>query len=241
MPDGIEGVDGSTEPGLEKASVEDLTTDEPVLEEPVVDEPAAAASTVPRARVGGVRVGARALTGVVGIAVAIAAITAATLVPFPTLDAAAPSVSVRPEPAAQQLVCPGAVLRLGDESGANATVASAIGTATTTSDATSGTLESVVLADTASGAGQGAPTLLSASAATTTIAGAQSQSVNTSDYRGLAAAECARPSSDSWPTTSSRVRGRIRTASGAFAAARSSPAALKRSLTWIHEGRLRES
>ena len=208
MPDSTGRVDGTADPAFEDAPVEDLVADEPVLEEPIGDEPAAAASMPSRRRVGGVHVGARALTGVIGIAVAVSAITAATLVPFPTLDAAAPSVSVQPEPAAQQLVCPGAVLRLGDESGANATVASAIGTATTTSDATSGTLDSVVLADTGSGAGQGAPTLLSASAATTTIAGAQSQSVNTSDYRGLAAAECARPSSDSWLVGGSTATGR---------------------------------
>lgn len=161
-----------------------------------------------RARAG-VLIGARALTGVIGIAVAVAAIAAATLLPLPTIGTPAPSVAVTPVPAAQQLVCPGSVLRLGDESGANATQTSAIGSPTTTRAATSGTLETRVLADTDAGGGTGAPTLISSvEGGTSSIAGAQSQTVTTGDYSGLAAAECARPSSDSWLVGGSTATGR---------------------------------
>ena len=176
---------------------------------PDSDEEFEVATSTPRSARTGILIGARALTGVIGIAVGAAVIAAATFLPLPTLGAAAPSIAVTPVPAAQQLVCPGSVMRLGDENGANATATSAIGTPTATRAATSGTLETRTLASTDAGGGEGAPTLVTAeAAASTSIAGAQSQSVTTPDYRGFAAAECARPSSDSWLVGGSTATGR---------------------------------
>ena len=172
------------------------------------DDVEVAAST-PRSARTGILIGARALTGVIGIVIGVGVIAAATFLPLPTLGAGAPSTAVTPVPAAQQLVCPGSVMRLGDENGANATTTSAIGSPTTTREVSSGTLETRTLASTDAGGGSGAPILVTAeAAAATSLAGAQSQIVSTADYRGFAAAECARPSSDSWLVGGSTATGR---------------------------------
>jgi len=160
----------------------------------------------PRARL---LVGARAATGAIGIVIGVGVVAAATFLPLPTVVLAPASVTVVPVPSTAQLVCPGAVLRLGDESGANATEASAIASAASTRGATSGEVESRALAATAAGGGVGAPTaLLVPAGSDASIAGAQSQSVATSDYRGFTAAECARPSSDAWLVGGSTAVGR---------------------------------
>lgn len=143
------------------------------------------------------------VAGGLGIAVAIGAIAAAGLVDFPTLTREPPSVLVTPVPAAKQLVCPGSVLRLGDAGGQNASVASAIGQPSTTRAATTGAVDTAVIqTEDAGDSTAGSPTLLTVAAsvngAAVSIAGAQRQAVDEGDYRGLAAAECTQPSSDSW-------------------------------------------
>lgn len=154
-------------------------------------------------------VGARAATGAVGVAVAVGLIAAATFLPLPTARLEPESASVTPAPAAGQVICPGAVLRLGDESGANATDATAIGTASSVRGATTGDVESRPLASTDAGGGLGAPVVLSVpSTPEAGVVGAQSQSVDTSDYRGFAAAECSAPSSDAWLVGGSTAVGR---------------------------------
>ena len=139
----------------------------------------------------------------VGIAVAIGAIAAAGVVGFPTITSEPPSVLVTPVPAAKQLICPGSVLQLGDSGGQNASVASAIGQPSTTRAATAGAVDTATLPNVDGGDSTvGSPILLtvpaSANGASVSIAGAQHQSVDEGDYRGLAAAECTQPSSDSW-------------------------------------------
>jgi hypothetical protein len=152
----------------------------------------------------------RVVAGVVGIAVAAAAITGAALLPLPTLQRTPASVAVTPQPADKQLVCPGAVLQLGDIGGQNASVASPIGAPTLSLAASAGNYATDSLRQQGAAAdAQGYPTLVTAPAATEArIAGAQYQTVNLDDYRGLAAAACAQPSSDTWLVGGSTAVGR---------------------------------
>ena len=156
-------------------------------------------------------IGGRVLTGVIGIAVGAAVIAAASLLALPSVVNSPASISVTPVPTSQQLVCPGSVLRLGDESGENASSASAIGAPIATHAATEGAVTATEL-DTpdAGGSATGHPTLLTVvdAAASVSIAGAQSQSVDTGDYTGFSAAECAQPSSDTWLVGGSTATGR---------------------------------
>ena len=188
-----------------------------MLDLPGPDSPGpVSAGPGPTARGRGVRavvIGGRVLTGVVGIAVGAATIAAASLLPLPSVVNSPASITVTPVPTSQQLICPGSVLRLGDESGENASSASAIGSPAATRAATAGGLTIADL-DTpdAAGTGKGQPTLLTvpdaASAATVSIAGAQSQTVDSGDYTGFSAAECAQPSSDTWLVGGSTATGR---------------------------------
>jgi hypothetical protein len=149
----------------------------------------------------------------IGIAVAIGAIGAAGLLSLPTITNEPPSLLVTPVPAAKQLVCPGSVLQLGDSGGQNASVASAIGEPDATVAATAGSVDAATIAtEDAEASSAGSPTLLtvpaSANGASVSIAGAQHQEVDDGDYRGLAAAECTQPSSDSWLVGGATTVGR---------------------------------
>lgn len=153
----------------------------------------------------------RVVSGVIGIAVAVATITAAALLPLPTVQLTPQSTSVTPEPAAKQLVCPGAVLQLGDTTGQNASVASPIGEPVLSIAATTGGFDTTSLLQTAATDSAGAATLVAAPASGesgASIAGSQYQSVDRGDYRGLAAAACAQPSSDVWLVGGSTAVGR---------------------------------
>ncbi len=175
------------------------------------DEPSAR----PRARAVAL-VGARIVTGLVGIAVAIAVVGAAQLLPLPTVSATAPSQVVTPVPTAQQLVCPGAVLRLSNDAGQGATTSTAIGAPDTNYSASAGSVEAAPLAlsDASTGGTDAAPTVISTppNPANTSdrilLSGAQSQAVDESDYVGLAASECAVASGDSWLVGGSTTVGR---------------------------------
>lgn len=152
----------------------------------------------------------RVVAGVVGIAVAAATIAAAALLPLPSVERSPASLSVTPEPAAKQLVCPGAVLQLGETGGQNASVASPIGQPVLSLSASTGSFESTSLRQTTADTdADGYPTLVTAPAdSAASIAGAQYQTVDRDDYRGLAAAACALPSSDSWLVGGSTAVGR---------------------------------
>jgi hypothetical protein len=146
------------------------------------------------------------------MAVGAATIAAAALLPLPTVQLAPQSVSVSPEAAAKQLICPGAVLQLGDSGGQNASVASAIGQPVVTVAATTGGYDTTSLRQSdADPDSAGAPQRITAPASaesTASIAGAQYQSVDRGDYRGVAAASCAVPSSDTWLVGGSTAVGR---------------------------------
>jgi hypothetical protein len=165
-----------------------------------VAEPVAKPPRTPR---GAVLVGARILTGAIGIGVAAVAIGAAVFVPLPSQVAKPASQLVTPVPSAQQRVCAGPLLRLGNDAGQAATSVSSVGRPTVQYGQTVGsaTLDPLASTDNTSGV---APDLLTLPPRTTSsalpplLSGAQSQVVNSGDLVGLAAAECAEGSSDSW-------------------------------------------
>jgi hypothetical protein len=154
------------------------------------------------------------------------------------VTATAPGVTVTPVATAQQLVCPGAVLSLTDDTGRAATTASAIGSPLITSGATSGDVTDSALAETDanSGGSESAPQVLSDTAVDDDadanadagadgdadsdddadasasepglISGVQAQSLTEGDNLGLAAASCSAASSDTWLVGGSNITGR---------------------------------
>lgn len=161
-------------------------------------------------------VGARVVTGVVGIAVAAATIAAAALVPLPGIQSTPPSTVVVPVPTAQQLVCPGSLLRLADETGAGATTASAIGRPEVDYASSTGTVDATPLgiSDASTGATSAAPLVVSTPpdqadpAQQLLLSGAQAQSVNEDEFVGLAAAECGVANGDTWLAGGATTVGR---------------------------------
>jgi hypothetical protein len=161
-------------------------------------------------------VGARVVAGAVGVAVAALAIGAATFVPLPTVQATAPSILVTPVPTAQQLVCPGGILRLAEDSGAQATVSSAIGEPRIRSAASSGEVSELPLdgSDAGTGGTAAAPTVVSTppvegtDAELALLSASQSQHVSEGDFRGLAAADCLAASGDAWLVGGATTVGR---------------------------------
>jgi hypothetical protein len=161
-------------------------------------------------------VGARAVAGAVGIGIAIVTVAAATFVPLPTVTTTAPSATIVPVPTAQQLVCPGGILRLADESGEQATVSSPIGEPRVRSHASSGDVEQAPLeqSDAGTGGGQAAPTVVStppvedSASESPLLSAAQSQQVSEGDFVGLAASGCVAAGSDEWLVGGATTIGR---------------------------------
>ncbi|MDH6181672.1 hypothetical protein M2152_001854 [Microbacteriaceae bacterium SG_E_30_P1] len=165
---------------------------------------------------GKIIVGARVATGTIGIAIAVATVAAAALVPFPRTVAVAPSELIVPVPTAQQLVCPGAVLRLADDSGQGATQASAVGVPDVVSASSTGsvTRTDLLTADSEGGASLTAPQLISTPpdeadpSTRILVSGAQAQTVSDGDIVGLAAGACRAASADSWLVGGATTVGR---------------------------------
>ncbi|MEP6481852.1 MAG: DUF5719 family protein [Rhodoglobus sp.] len=161
-------------------------------------------------------VSARVFTGLVGIGIAAVVVVASALLPLPSITAKPPSTIVTPVPTAQQLVCPGSVLRLADETGQGATTSSAIGRPTTNYSSSTKSIEAIPLeqSDASSGGTSSAPIVVSTPPDTThptqqiLLSGAQSQSVNEDEFIGLAAADCGVANSDTWLAGGSTSVGR---------------------------------
>lgn len=161
-------------------------------------------------------VGARVVTGLIGIGIAAVTIAASVFVPLPGIHALAPSEVITPVPTAQQLVCPGAVLRLADETGKGATTASAIGRPNTDYRSSSGSINATPLAtsDASTGGTVSAPIVVSTPpdqndpTQKLLLSGAQSQSVKEDEFIGLAAADCGVANGDTWLAGGSTAVGR---------------------------------
>lgn len=157
--------------------------------------------------------GARVLGGVIGLAAVAATVVAATLLPLPEYRTPPPAASVTPVPAAQQRVCAGPLLRLGDETGAGASVASAVGSPQLRHYATGGTAQTGHIASTDEPAGRSATVLRLAPAESAPnrkllLSGSQLQALDTAALAGLAAAECVEARSDTWLVGGSTDTGR---------------------------------
>ncbi len=149
-------------------------------------------------------VGVRVVAGVVGVAVALGVVGVVGLAPLPTLRMQPPAVEVAPAAADQTRVCPGGLVRLGEESGEDAGTPVTLGAAEVTADAQGAALQSDPIAsgDAGTGGTAPAPRVLRVEAATAEagalLAGAQVQAVDVRDFVGLSAAGCAEPGSSVW-------------------------------------------
>lgn len=160
-------------------------------------------------------VSGRLVLGFVVLGVIAVVVAAASLIPLPTVHSRAGSTVVTPVPTVQQLVCPGGLLRIGSVSGAGATTASAIGAPQVTSSALSGVVipSTIPTSDAHDGAGAAAPRLLAtpsvaAGAPVPRLAGAQSETIATSEFAGLASAACEAASGGTWLAGGATSTGR---------------------------------
>ena len=157
----------------------------------------------PRTARGAVIVGARILTGLIGVGVAVVTIAAAILVPLPSHTETPASRLITPVASAQKRVCAGPLLRLGDDAGQAATAVSSVGKPEVRYSQSAGTATRGPLSSTDSTTGV-APDLLTLPPRSTNpsllplLSGSQVQAVSSGDLVGLAATECAEPRSDSW-------------------------------------------
>jgi len=154
----------------------------------------------------------RVVRGLVGAAAAAVVIGAVGLVPLPTVGIEPLAVTVEPAPADLVQLCTGSLLRLGDDSGANAGQASPVGTPTVTVASDGGTPTATPLAQSDAGTGgtARAPSVLElAASADAALAGAQTQVSNgAGDLAGLAASACAEPTSSAWLVGGAATVGR---------------------------------
>jgi hypothetical protein len=161
-------------------------------------------------------VGARVVVGVVGIGTAAAVVLGATFIELPSRATSPPSALVVPVPTAQQLTCSGPLLRLSDESGADASSVFTLGQAITRFSSSSGAVEQsrITASDAESGEAVAAPLVLSAAPdaqspeSLVRLSGAQSQYLNLGDYVGFASAGCRAVGGDSWLVGGTTTTGR---------------------------------
>jgi hypothetical protein len=179
-----------------------------------------------------VATGTRVAVGIVAAAALVAVAGAAVVLPLPGVNAVPASFSVDPAPAEEVRACAGPLVRLSDDTGADATSISSVGTTTVyaaASDPAAVLDESALLspddvisneptaparialpaaaADTADADG----TETEDQAATDSgllFAAAQSQSISTPELVGLAATSCGEASPDSWLVAGSTTVGR---------------------------------
>ncbi|MEO7006912.1 MAG: DUF5719 family protein [Terrimesophilobacter sp.] len=158
-------------------------------------------------------IGARIATGTVGIAVALATVAAAGLLPLPTLSGTPLVTSVVPVPADQQRVCAGPILRLGSDTGEDATKVSSMGIPDVVSASSVGDVSQSALSSTDNTTGV-APEMLTLPAKAIVpgtvplLAGGQTEWVSRGDFTGFAAAECREASADTWLVGGATTTGR---------------------------------
>lgn len=158
----------------------------------------------------GVVIGARVVSGAVAVGVAVVTVLAVGLLPLPVVEREPRAVTVDPAPADQVRVCPGAAVRLGDASGAEAAAVFAIDGAESIVAPAGGEIEisRAVSADAAADANAAPEILRLPPADGALLAGAQGQSLDAPDFRGLTAAVCAEPSGSTWLVGGATTVGR---------------------------------
>jgi hypothetical protein len=144
----------------------------------------------------------RIVRGLVGTAAAAVVVAAVGLVPLTTLGVEPLGTLVEPAPADLLMACPGALLRLGDDTGANAGQVFPVGRADVTVASHPSGVEQTPLTggDAAGSAGGQAPSALRLAASDdATLTAAQQQAADgAGDLRGLAATGCVEAGSSAW-------------------------------------------
>ena len=158
-------------------------------------------------------VGARTTSGLIGVAAAVAVVIAAATLPIPSWSTTAPSMVVTPEAATSRLVCTGAPLRLADDTGADASTASAIATPRTVIAGDGAvSVQPIEQSNAGTGGTDDAPIVLSidpgADGELRLAAGAQSSLVTSGNVQGLATQTCAAPSGRQWLVAGATTTGR---------------------------------
>ncbi len=181
----------------------------PVAAEPVTAEPDTAESDTadrvapPAARrgSGAAMVSLRVARGLVGLGAAAALVAGAALLPAPSVSIAPLATTVDPEPAPLVRTCVGALQRLGDPTGADASRTFAVGAPQVTDVAIGGEAERLPTGD--------GTTLRLAPADGAALGGAQAQLVRgDADLAGLATASCLEPASSAWLVGGVNATGR---------------------------------
>ena len=160
-------------------------------------------------------VGARVVTGAVGVLVAAAVVTAAAIIPLPSYTAAVPSLKVTPVETGQELVCAGSILALSESADTDASATTALGSVAVVSGSTTDEITTTALANSDAGSGgtAAAPQVVTADVDPASnepllLSGAQSQRAGTEDYFGLAASTCTVPTADTWLVGGATTTGR---------------------------------
>lgn len=156
------------------------------------------------------RIGARIAGGALGAGATALVVAVAAFLPLPTLGPDPRAVTVDPAPADQLRVCPGAAMRVGDESGENADAVFAIGAASAVAAAPGSQPQRTRLASAdPSAAAEAAPEAVRAPPADgSLLGGAQIQDVDAPGFRGLASALCAEPRGSTWLVGGATTVGR---------------------------------
>jgi len=157
--------------------------------------------------------GARATGGLVAVGVAVVVAIGSVFLTPPTFSVTPPETIVEPEPASQTLVCPGPLLRLADESGQNASDATALDTPVVRFSAASGELTEGALAQSDAGTGgtARAPRLgfvTPVDGEPPIVAGVQSDRAASGNVVGYTTASCQQPALRSWIIGGSTQLGR---------------------------------
>ncbi len=146
----------------------------------------------------GLRVGGRLLGGLLTVAAGAALVWGAVALPDADAVGSEGSAGLVVDPVAvgQQRVCPGPLMRLGDQNGQNATALSSFGSpSTVTSDgASTSALQTVDVAST----GGSSASAVQASADAPLLAAVQSQVAAEPDQTGLAVASCSESVASNW-------------------------------------------
>lgn len=191
----------TTEPAPETARPEAA---EPEAVEPAPE--AAPASSIGRTVT---VISLRVVRGLAGLASAVALVAAVGLLPLPTVGVTPLGAPVEPQPADLLALCPGATLRLGDETGADAGQAYAVGH-TELNVVADGTPSRTSLTSGAVGSASQAPTILRLEPTdTAALAATQTQWLDgEGGLRGLAIAGCTEPTSSAWLVGGDTTLGR---------------------------------
>lgn len=205
--------DGATEAAAPAAAADPAPAEAAQADAAQADaQPAASAPRTPGIGRTVTVVSLRIVRGLVGLAAAAAVVLAVGLVPLPTFGVSPLGTTVEPQPADLLSVCPGPLLRLGDDSGANAGQVFPVGTPVDTIASTPDDADRTPLTagDAAGSSVAQAPSALRQPASDdAALGGAQRQlATGAGGLSGLAAVSCVEPTGSAWIVGGATTVGR---------------------------------